>query len=337
MGLRRILLPLLLCAALLMGCGSEKTLSGEVSQMRERSFVLTTEEGDSYTVSFTGETPVFSWMEQLSPQDFLEGEREGIFVTVQYQKSRGKYHAQQILIDGLLTRNAMELSDGTPVNVMDRGTPGDILYYLEDGTELLWERKPIGPAHVHAGASVSFDDLNETAQKNIQAFLNAKGPYYDIPELLEEAYAAYTILGGKFQPRGVSLDISPTASNDHIICFLTDVVLPGWMDYGTSIREGAVFDLETGAFISGYELFTCDPGELEEVLIEQMNLEEGIDKTKISLGLQPESFVLFADGSMEIYLKECNIPNYSENLIMGMAPEQIRDILQPWAVMEPDA
>lgn len=317
----------------LTGCGREKRLSGEVTAVSEDHFRLTDSEGREYVVQLTDESYIFSWIDGVTQGDFLAGEREGIFVTVSYDKVMGKYRAGSIQIDGLRTRNAMQLSDGTSIDILEHMDSRD--YMLEDGTVLLYESIPIGPENVHAGGSVSFDDLKETAQKNIRAYFDEKGLYYEIPALLEEAYTAYTLMGaGSFQARNVRQDIIPTASNDRIICFLTDVVLPGWTDYSTNIREGAVFDIETGEHISGFDLFSCTQEELEAFLIDRIDPEGAYDRETISLELKPENILLQSDGGIEICFQECRIPEHAENLILGLSPEEAAEILQPWAVME---
>ena len=50
--------------------------------------------------------------------------------------------------------------------------------------------------------------------------------------------------------------------------------------------------------------------------------------------MKPEQIVLLRDGSIEFYLVDRTEGDYREMLVIGLTPEQAREILQPWAVME---
>ena len=54
------------------------------------------------------------------------------------------------------------------------------------------------------------------------------------------------------------------------------------------------------------------------------------------MNLKPEQIVLERGGSIAFYLVDRTEGDYHGMLQMGLTPEQAREILQPWAVMEPE-
>lgn len=330
-----ILCLVLLC---LSGCSREKTLSGEVTEYRRvdgdgelYSIVLTTEKGKEHEVFLRSDTGIFSWIENVERETFLDADLSGLRVDAECYRAEGMYFATNIWIEAQMIQNALTLEDGTPIDVTDSGF--SVSYSMENGVELLAVREPTGPENVHTG-NLSYNDLSETAKEKILSYYAEKGLYYDVDTLLEEAYdswCAFEDLGAEFNTHFVSQEIYPTAGNDRIICFMTDVLLPG-EPYSVSIREGAVFDPETGEHISGFDLFRCSPEELEAFLMDQLDPEEPFPEG-LSLGLQPENIVLYPDN-MDVNFRNCQLPGYGEDFCMGVTYADLEGLIHPWAVPE---
>lgn len=316
----------LLLGGILFSTFSDRTpiITGLVNGFEGESFTVITEKGKTY--EFVGFNHILSWVDGFERDDFP---REDLQVSVTYSKTNGQYYAELVTVDAVLTRGARELEDGTRIDVW--GNDMMLQYCLEDGTELLVEYEPITPDR-----SAGFDSVSESALNSIVSYYEEKGLCYDIDQLLEEAYAVYSMVGEQeYLSRVVSQDVHYRTGNARIACFGLSVSTPIAMTNSENdeIVEGAVFDRETGEHINNFDLFTCTPEELEEFLLDQLNLTEKQRKVA-ALNLQPENILLGSDGSLGVHLRQYSIPDFADNLVIGLHAEDFRHLLQPWAVIE---
>lgn len=322
------LLIALLCCILLTACSSDKKITGEITDFRGDTLTVTTQKGKQYEFRMSESTAVFSWVDDTD-REALKANWENTEVSVSWQRQNGARHADMVIVEATLTRDARRLSDGTAIDVWDNGWRKE--YRLEDGTALLMEQEPVRPED-----TAGFDSLEETARKAITAYYAQKEPYYDMDRLLEEAYQVYSGLQSeRFLTRVVVQDVFQTAQNDRILCYRLSVTLPvaAANGYNDEISEAAVFDRETGAHIDGFDLFTCTPAELENFLLDQLNLTAE-QRAAAELNLKPEQIVLVGDGAVEFYLSDCSLPDVVGMMILCLTKEQVGPYLQPWAQME---
>lgn len=335
--MKRIGILILAVCLLLAGCGaSERRIQGEAWEIRNDgetlSFLVDTDDGEQIRVQAGAETGIISWIDAVTAEDLRNGRMEGIMVTVSGAVSKGTLMAENIQISGLLTRGGVTLADGTALDVV--AYDSYTMYQLPDGTQLLMDTLLFGPENVSVVGVDSLDDLNDAAREKILAYYEEQGVLYDVNEKLEKAYEQYRLLGAESVSVGVAgQDIAPAGANEQIICFLTCVVTPDTGRYqSTELRLGAVFDRETGKHLSGYDLFTCEPGEIIEKLAQIGDIQDQDLIGEMKANFKPEYVVLFPE-CLEINFPYGSLPEYDTGF--GMAfdyNEEIRALLQPWAI-----
>lgn len=345
--MKKYVLLLALCLALLSGCGGGRSISGEVVEVHgggaEGAFTLVvrTEDGEEAGVLMTEETSVLSWVKGFDEKAY-QGEprvgamltakcgRGGQSLTTEAGRALTAYPASEVEITGVLLPEAEVLADGTRVNVW--GISSGTAYKLEDGTELLREREPSGPANVYVGGVESFDDLGAAAQERVLAYYKAQGLLYDVREELEQAYADYLGDREAFASHLVTQDISPTASNGRMMYFLTSVTLPlgGRVVYET--RLGAAFDRETGEALSNWALFNCPEEEAKGRLLDLAGVDGSTLRAEMEAAFRPEYIVLFP-GNLEISFPQGALPSQEGGYMLALDYDgALRELLQPWAV-----
>lgn len=110
--------------------------------------------------------------------------------------------------------------------------------------------KTVGPANCYVAGTVSYNDLSESARKGIDGYYEKQGLLYDTEAELQKAYGDYLSCrenGTAYQERHVRQEITPSASNDTAVSFITTVTLPVNGQEAKELRLGAVFNRETGA------------------------------------------------------------------------------------------
>ena len=212
----------------------------------------------------------------------------------------------------------------------------DNRYKLADGTELLWEQRPVGPGRVHTAGQASLGDLSLTAQEAIQAYYDSLGLLYRTYDELENAYAAYLESGRdpSFDSYLVGQETSPCASSDRVIYFLTSVTLPINGSVATEVRLGAAFDRETGEHLSPWDLFACSEEEARQTLLDLAQPSDGTDglRAEMEAALTPESLIFFPDH-LELSFPEGTLPSQSHAFLASVDYETgLGDILQDWAI-----
>ena len=325
------LIILLLTVLCLAGCEKDKELSAEVVQVglepNSHSYlVIQTESNRETTVTFDDATAVISFVEDtetVEPGDTVR-------IVLDEEKKYGATHARTILVESRLVEDGAVLADGTALDIVEYGSHR--IYRLKDGTELLDERNPSGPEHVYTGV-VCFDDLPEAAQEKVAAYFDEKGLFYDIPQELEMAYQAYLAENGEYSCRLVSQDITPMGANEKIISFATVVTLPleGWGS--VQFREGAIFDRGTGERIETEDLFVCDMEEALAELLDRNGIAEP-ERSEMLAAFRPEC-VLLSQGYLEIEFPYGTLSDQKNGgTILSYEMEDVKDLLQPWAVIE---
>lgn len=330
---RKIFVCVLLCCLLFAGCGRKKDVSGYVTNYEKGTISITTNKGKTYDFVLEEPESILTTVEGLDREIFQENWQD-CYAHVTYRRKEGAYHAETVFVHHKIYRNAMQLSDGTPIDIWTDGIRRE--YWLEDGTVLLVEENTGSPENYYRWNELKYyEDFPEAAQQGILDYYEKMGQRYDIPGLLEDAYLVYGV-SKEIKTHMVSQYTGIEAWNDSIICCQVNLSLPqersnGGHDY---FCEGAVFDRQTGAHISNFDLFTLTPAELEAYLLDQLDTDGSLDRSSIQLNLKPEQIVLRRDGGIDFFLVDRVEDGAPLMLQMGLTAEQAREILQPWAVME---
>ena len=298
------------------------------------SFQLLRQDGKEFEVFLREDTTVISWIDTMDRKSFYEDGDTGLLVNVEYKKISGCYMALSVHINGQRFENARVLADGTRIDVVEKMF-GSREYRLEDGTVLLYERDRVGPEYM-GGAPFAFDDLSEQVQEKVSAYYDARVPYYDLEEVLEEAYNKWYILsnnGKEFTGDTVSCDIYPSAANEKLVFYGSEIWVPG--ENGNEVlREGAVFDRETGEWVSSFDLFACDAQELLDAVFELTKIQDQVLEAEIRAAMAPENIIFESEG-ISLWFSAEELPGYGVSYGTGVPyQEGIGHLMQSWAVPE---
>ena len=337
----RALLLCLLCLVICNTCFDQKQkrdqVEGEIIgfELGEdgelASFTIRMYNGKEREFSLDEFPAVFSVLEEVSGKDFRREPQMGASVRVMYNP--WKRTALSVVITRLLEESAGTLSDGTVLNIM-RGW-NEYTYCLTDGTELLRVQGGSGPDSSYVGGIESFDDLSDTTKEKVLAYYEAQGLLYDEEAELERAYAAWREEGEEYACRMLDQNISPTASNDRVMYFLTSVQLPVEGRTYEELRLGAAFDRETGEHIGNLDLFTCPEEEAVDAILNAAEVPTQLLRTEMRAAFQPENLIFFPD-SLEIVFPQGSLPSeeYAYHLSAKYSGP-LREVLQDWAVPDP--
>lgn len=295
------------------------------------AFVVQTDENE-IGILMTEETYVFSFVDGMTSEDFQAGPLTDVIVSVDCDSSRRSlitqdgrkitaYHAKQIEIKGVLTTETATLADGANVNVW-RYSNADA-YTLQNGIELLRIQN-----------TKSFNDLEEAAQKKVLAFYQNQGLLYEVQTELEKAYASYlqTEDPSQFDSYMICQDISPIASNEKVLYFLTVLSLPidGRNHY--EYRICTAFDRTTGAQIRNCDLFSCPPEEAIQTILDIAEIADPVLRNEMEHAFEPDSIILFPDH-LEICFRYGTLPSQEHDYILGLDYNDVLfGILHEWAV-----
>lgn len=224
-------------------------------------------------------------------------------------------------------------SDGESANLWRIEHSGVAFYKLSDETTLLTIEAP-NPGNFYVGGRESYDDLSASAQKAVNAFYEEQGLLFNTQTELENAYAEYLICkesGTIYHDRYVSQNISPTASNDNIMCFLTSVSLPVNGQVGTELRLGAAFDRETGEVLSNWDLFTLPEEEARQRLLDAFDFATPAVRAEMEAALKPEYIILFPEN-LEVTFPQGTLPSQEYRYGVGIRYNKLRDVLHTWAI-----
>ena len=155
---------------------------------------------------------------------------------------------------------------------------------------------------------------------------------YDVEVELEHAYKDYLENPEEFDSYYVAQTISPSASNEKMLWYLTSVMLPLNETSGQEIRLGAAFDRETGEHISNFELFTCPEEELLQKLLDCAKLTDDDLRAEMEAAFRPE-YITFFPENIEVAFPAGTLPSQEYSYMLGLdVNEEVREILQDWAV-----
>lgn len=353
---KRCLWILALCLCLLTGCGGDKWENGEIVEyIRDEdgkltAFIMENTDGKQVGVRLTEETAAFPFRDMFTKENFLYEEPAGIVVSVwpggraeKLVTENGKkirtYDVKAVHIEELLTPNALTLSDGTPVGVWS-GRWNENRYVLADGTELLREKEPFGPANVHVGGLEGFNDLSETAKNAILTYYEEQGTLYDLDAELEHAYAAYQAHEGEteFSSFWVGQDTSPSASNERLMYFQTTLMLPLDEQMGEERQCGDIFDRETGERIDVRDLFTCGEAEAKAAVLKACGVYEYYGDTPGLAESMAANFtwehLVFSSEDLWYYYPAGSLLGEEGGYVLSTEYDQLADVLHPWAIPE---
>ncbi len=299
--------------------------------------VVTYRQDDSYK-DYSGQAVVFTLTKTDGTQIVVNAYNP--FIIINNIGYKTKYEPCQELNsfgnDMLRTRElpeiSLNLSDGTNVDIIKNS--GSTSYLLSDGTELLRVKNPSGPDNVIAGGTDNFNDLSETAQASVLAYYSRQGLLYDVNEVLEQAYADYQHTENKdeFTSYMLSQEISPSASNERILYFITSVYFPIDSQNGQEVCLGAAFDRETGNHINNWELFSCSEEEAKQTLLDIAQIQNSPLREEMEAAFSPEYLTFFADN-LEISFPAGTLPNQENCYILGLDyDKKLCRILNDWAI-----
>ena len=339
----------IICICMLCSCSSKSSLSGKITESTVNddvgltSFVVNTHDDKQVGILLTDETSIISNVDGISPENFKSGIQTDVSVSVDYSTSPRTlvtnsgdkitaYNAIKIYLTGYLTDTASTLSDGTSVNVWQYSS--SYAYTLENDTELLTVQLPTGPDNVYVGGVESLSDLTENAQGKILEYYENQGILYDEPAVLEKAYEDYMSLSDKsqFDSYNLGQDISPCASSDTVIYFITTVQLPIDGSRGYENRIGAAFDKATGEHIDNWDLFSCSPEEAVQKLLDISDISNEALKAEMMDAFEVENIILFPEN-LEVCFNRGTLPSEEYPYLVGFDyDDALLQILNPWAV-----
>lgn len=225
-------------------------------------------------------------------------------------------------------------SDGEYVNLWKTNRIEQDIYKLSDGTSLLRINEQSGPANVYVSGIESFDDLGENAQNTVRTFYEEQGLLYNLQSELKKVYSEYLNCksnGNTFNDFFISQDISPTASNDSIMCFLTSVTLPISGQMCQEIRLGAVFDRQTGEVQNSWDLFSLPENETRKKLLKLSRIRDIELLTEMENALKPEYIILFPN-TLEITFPRGTLPSQECSCSIGIDYDDLHGVIQTWAI-----
>lgn len=313
-------------------------------------YTITTDSNCTVKIVLDENNYPFSWVDGVDGAILANGDLSAfdkVKIITDYDANKVRKSSEEIIvvqfmwIDEVFYADAKTLSDGTSVGMWQ--AEYHITYQLSDGTELIRINATSGPDNVYVGNRESFDLLSEEAKPVVLQYYEDRGILYDADDLLEQAYQWYKKDRENFSAYYVSQDISPSASNERIMCFLTTVTVPHTSgQYGQEIRMGEIFDRNTGKHISGFDIFNCPPEQVIDVVIDQSIAAaqfnstdiKDVDKFKAELkaAFKPEYVVLWNEN-MEISFPAGTLPTEDHCYIIGIDyTDNIKAIMYDWAI-----
>lgn len=321
----------------------ERSLSGEITRVwtgvqegkeTVSAFTLRTEQGRELGFRINEATRIFD-----GPEDY----KEGNVVLVTYRTwdktlpvtgSSGQeiktYHALDATVVERLERGAVTLEDGTELDVLHGGMGSDC-YKLPGGKRLLYADSRESPERSFVGGLESFEDLSPTAQGKVRAYYEEQGCLYDLDRELERAWKEYQERGEDFQPHWVGQDVSPSASGERVMYFVTTVRLPLEGNVSHELQLCAAFDRETGEQIPTWDLFTCPEEEAVRAILDGAEVKDEQWRSKVETALKPEN-ILFFQEHMALYFDQGTLPGEENAVVLSVDYDKLGGSLQTWAV-----
>lgn len=339
--MKRLLFALSACLLLLSGCsnaGNDWSMDGFVIACLPDAagYIIDTEDHGAVTVYVNERTRIYSRCSEVETEDFITGAVTDVMVHVEWDEGRSfdkdekTVYPSFLIVEALWYRDAAQLSDGASLDIL--ADDFMMTYYLKDGVKLLQINRTVGPEHISVSGQDSYDDLSEAAKVKVLAYYEAQGDLYDIGETLERAYADYqnkTI----FSSYRLAQDISPLASNESVMYFLTTVLLP---DSSIIVHEEkicAAFDRETGEYIPTMELFTCSESLLAQQLLALSNVTDEALIAEMEDAFDPE-YILLAPEHIELRYPAGSLPSQEHAYLITIPYDTIGlpFLIHDWAI-----
>ncbi|MBR2503260.1 MAG: hypothetical protein IKB62_03955 [Oscillospiraceae bacterium] len=358
--MKKLIWLLMVCILFLCGCSGRQGVSGQVTGYAETEIseypviMIKQENGREYGIVIDSNTFMHSWIEdeEESIEKLKSGTAEDISVSA-FSKSRLRsiktdkgdvkaLIADTVSVDSLLRKEMKTLSDGTVLDILETGS--SITYQMSDGTELLRVNNPIGPDNVYVGNRESFDSFSEEARLKVLEYYDSRGLLYDEETILEQAYRHYCTDRTEFHTYLLEQVVSPAASNDEIMTFLTSVTIPlASGQVGHEIRLGEIFDKQTGEHISGYDIFNCEKEKAVDIIVDAAfdygatHYSESVNgdvrlKDELKAAMKPEYIILWNEN-LEIAFPAGTLESFEHCFLVGIEyTDEIKSIMHPWAV-----
>lgn len=344
--MKKFFIIVCICVMLLCGCSGNKSISGQVIEVipetdnEPAQYIIMTDEEEKALIQMDQNTFVMTWVEDIDTEKFKDGEISDVKIVASYKDKRrvtdsagtkmDSYLADDIRIHAAFMRDAYVLEDGTELDIWIQSDSSN--YCMKDGTDLLVEQNPYGPDNSYVGGVYSLDTMPEAAQEKVLTYYQEQGMLYDVEVELERAYKDYLENPEEFDSYYVAQTISPSASNEKMLWYLTSVMLPLNETSGQEIRLGAAFDRETGEHISNFELFTCPEEELLQKLLDCAKLTDDDLRAEMEAAFRPE-YITFFPENIEVAFPAGTLPSQEYSYMLGLdVNEEVREILQDWAV-----
>jgi len=233
-------------------------------------------------------------------------------------------------------QKAVVFDDGNYADLFAQDYSGSSYKYrLSDGTDLLTENT-YGPDSVYVLGIESLDDVSDEAKGKIIEFYKQRGLLYDIESEVKRAYEEYLRCSNsdnKFSSFMVDQSVSPTASNENIICFITTVVLSIDSKTGQEIRLGEVFDRNTGEHIDNWHLFSIPESEVRAGFQNIFNIKDTALANEMRNALKAENIIVFP-GKLQVDFPQGVLTSQKYSYIVSTEMYKISDYLQPWAITD---
>ncbi len=306
---------------------------------KEKTAVLLTQETLAFPPGGGGGTPEelrAAFQAALRPDMMIHADcaRGKKTLTTNGAEKLTAYEARYIRVTGRLERGAVTMQDGTPIDVLEDEFPSRRIYRLADGTELLWVERPSDPQSAYVNG-VTVNGLSTAAQEQIRAWYERRGLLYDEREELEKAYALYRELGADFRSGMVEQIVSPTASGDRVMYFLTSVCLPTGRENGNIIYEIRLcdaFDRETGEHIDTWELFTAPREAVIQTLLDECGVTDQPRRAELEAADWDGHIEFFPDG-LSVMFEPGTLPSEVNSSGFGVDyTSAILELIQDWAL-----
>ena len=236
----------------------------------------------------------------------------------------------------LLKQKAVVFEDGNYADLFAQDYSGtSYKYRLPDGTDLLTENT-YGPDSVYVLGIESLDDVDDADKEKIKDYYNKRGLLYDIESEVKRAYEEYLRCSNsddEFSSFMVDQSVSPTASNENIICFITTVLLSIDSKTGQEIRLGEVFDRNTGEYIDNWQLFSISEAEVRAKFHEIFNIKDTALADEMRNAIKAENIIVFP-GKLQVDFPQGVLTSQKYSYIVSAEMYKILDCLQPWAIMD---
>ncbi len=344
---------------ILAGCDENRyeNLTGTVTEVKVSDgykypiYTILTPENHTVNVTLKQDGAVISFGNDMPDAKCLEtgyiSEYDCIGICCDYDAAKARKSSDDIIevssmyIDRVLYKNAVILSDKTPVDMWDNCGFYQS-YHLADGTELL---KDYRPKYLDALSVVSVPTeykalLSQQAVDNILDFYSENSLLFDNKPYIEKAYARYLESEDKaeFESFDLTLGTVMTAVSDKNAYFSVSITIPNEKGENEQKQWGVAFDRDSGEYLDFWSLFKCGKNDAEQVIIEAVfnTIEKDSGLTKEILAENFDaSCVIFWQDSIEIWYPKGTLPktDYEFGIgIDGENMEKIYSIMHNWAV-----